>query len=78
MLVFAGDMIQLPETKLDSVVKIIAAQKDNMKIYAVGGNHETSNGNDARKQIFSELSDAGAKVLANSADTIEENEEKYA
>lgn len=76
MLVFAGDMIQLSETKLDSVVKIIAAQKDNMKIYAVGGNHEASNGNDARKQIFSELSDAGAKVLANSADTIEENEEK--
>ena len=76
MLAFAGDMIQLSETKLDSVVKIIAAQKDNMKIYVVDGNHEASNGNDARKQIFSELSDAGAKVLANSADTIEENEEK--
>ncbi len=72
VLIFSGDMIQLPQTNLENVTKIIKSQKDNMKIYVVGGNHEAANSNANRKKIYNELAESGAVILNDKADVIKQ------
>lgn len=67
LIIFAGDMIQLPDTDLDNVVKIAESQKDKCDMYAIFGNHEAENNAKARKQISATLEKSGITVLANSA-----------
>lgn len=73
--VFLGDMIQLPDTDLGNVVKVIGSIKDKAKVYAVYGNHEASNGNAGQRKIFKTLSECGAKVLLNKYDDIKKDKD---
>lgn len=65
LLLFAGDMIQLPNKDLDNVIKIVESQSDKIPVYAIFGNHEASNGSKIREGFVNELSEAGARVLLN-------------
>lgn len=76
MLIFAGDMIQLPYTNLDNVIKIAEAEKDSMPIYAVWGNHEASNGNAVRKAMAEELEKSGVHMLFDDFDDVKINRSK--
>ena len=67
LILFSGDMIQLPDSDLSNVIKIAQSQKDKSDMYAVFGNHEAQNGTVIRKQIVSELEESGVSVLANSS-----------
>ena len=67
LIIFSGDMIQLPETDLGNVIKIAESQRDKRDMYAVFGNHEAETKAEIRKRIASELKQCGISVLANSA-----------
>lgn len=62
-----GDMIQLPDTELDNVIKIVEAEREKSEFFAVFGNHEASNGNIERKKLAEQLKKSGVSVLMNSA-----------
>lgn len=67
LIIFSGDMIQLPETDLGNVIKIAESQRGKRDMYAVFGNHEAETKAEIRKRIVSELKQSGISVLANSA-----------
>lgn len=75
MLLFAGDMIQQPETNLNNVTEIIKSQADKIPVYAVFGNHEASNGSKIRSNIAKELRSAGANVMFNTGEEIVKGED---
>lgn len=70
IVLFAGDMIQQPDTNLDNVLKIIKSLPSGVPVYGIFGNHEASNGYLVRKQISGALREAGVTMLINSADDI--------
>ena len=70
IVLFAGDMIQQPDTNLDNVLKIVNALPEEIPVYGIFGNHEASNGYVVRKQISGALREAGVTMLINSADDI--------
>lgn len=70
-LIFAGDLIQLPDTDLDNVIKIVKAEREKSEILAVFGNHEASNGAAERRLIAGRLKENGVSVLMNSSADIE-------
>ncbi len=70
ILLFAGDMIQQPDTNLENVLKIIKSLPAEIPVYGIFGNHEASNGYVVRKQISGALREAGVNMLINSADDI--------
>ena len=63
--IFSGDMIQKPSCDLSNVLKIVRAQKDKSKIFAVFGNHEAQNGYIPRKEIAKQLRENGVVLLQN-------------
>ena len=67
LLLFAGDMIQQPDTNLDQVIKVIRSQAGRVPVYVVFGNHEAANGSAVRSALTKQLQDAGARVLSNIA-----------
>ena len=71
LIIFAGDMMQLPDSDLDNVIRIAKSQKYKSDMYAVFGNHEAQNGAVIRKQLVSELEEGGISVLADSSVEIE-------
>lgn len=76
LLLFAGDMIQQPDTNLDQVTKVIRSQSGSIPVYAVFGNHEAANGSVVRSEITKQLRDAGARVLSNVAVGIARGDDK--
>lgn len=70
IVLFAGDMIQQPDTNLENVLKIIKSLPTEIPVYGIFGNHEASNGYVVRKQISGALREAGVTMLINSADDI--------
>lgn len=61
ILLFTGDMVQLPDSNLDNVLKIINNIPKEMGIYAVSGNHESQNSH--YKEIMDTLYANGVHTL---------------
>ena len=64
-IIFSGDMIQQPSLDLSNVLKVVEAQKNKSRIFAVFGNHETQNGYIPKKAIAKQLCDNGVVLLQN-------------
>ena len=68
IIVFGGDMIQLPETKVSETVKI-AKEFSHIPMYSVSGNHESQSGK--CYDILAELSDYGVTPIDNRCEIID-------
>lgn len=71
VIIFSGDMIQLPDSDLENVTKIADSQMGKCDMYAVFGNHEADNGAWGRRKIASELTKSGICVMTDLARDIE-------
>lgn len=70
IIVFTGDMVQLPHHSLDETLKIAEAA-GNIPVYAISGNHETQCGE--YKKIIKTLRESNVIILDNDSVCLEEN-----
>ncbi|MBQ7901386.1 MAG: metallophosphoesterase family protein [Clostridia bacterium] len=75
IIVFTGDMVQLPDSSIEETKKIAAAAGD-IPMYAVSGNHDTQCGD--YDGVIAELWECGIRPLENDGTRIiKENEVMY-
>ncbi len=74
VILFCGDMVQLPDDKTTSVCNIGDKLGDEYDIYAVSGNHETQNY--SYSAIMDEISGHGIAVIDNETVSVEKNGEQ--
>ena len=74
MIVFTGDMVQLPDTSISETLKI-AEGTENIPMYAISGNHDRQCG--AYDEIIKSLWDAGITPLDNDSVAIWRGSESF-
>ena len=75
IIVFCGDMVQLPDDDLTENINIIKKFKDDIPIYAVSGNHEMQN--KSYWDINEKLWDEGAVLLEDDSVAIKRGEDSF-
>ncbi len=74
VVIFSGDLVQLPDEKVTSVVKIAEGIGGEIPVYAVSGNHESLN--ESYDFIMEELEKCGVRVIDDKCEYIERDGEK--
>ena len=76
IIVFTGDMVQLPHSNLDETLKIAKAFEGEIRCYAVSGNHEKQNDN-YEEIIYDKLWGNGIICLEDDSVCIERGDESF-